>query len=99
MSFSRAERRRELAQRAKRVDPSCPPELIREIDATMAAAIVGKQIRIGETIGDVTKRLCPEIFAAAERQGFVLSFRLPQNTHEALTRGIIAYSLKRRALH
>lgn len=95
MTFSRADRRREEAERRRRIDPLCPPALVREIDVALAAAVAGKPIRAGEKIESVTKRLCPEIYEAAERQGFVLSFKLPENTHAALIRGIIAYSIKR----
>lgn len=99
MSFSRAERRAEAAKQRQRIDPSCPPELVEEVRVGLAASIVGQGVYIGETVGAFVRRVCPGIFTTAERQGFVLSFDLPENSIQALARGVIAYAIKRRPLN
>jgi hypothetical protein len=99
MTFSRADRRREEAKTRGRIDPACPRELRRDIDVKLASSIGGRSFFAGETLADVVKRECPDIFEIAAHQGFVLSFDLPENSHEALKRGVVAYSLKRQRLN
>lgn len=95
MNFTRVERRREEAKARNRIDPSCPREIIREIDVRLASSVAGKKVYLGETIQDLVERECPGIFAIAERAGFILSFALPENTAAALARGVIDYSIQR----
>lgn len=99
MTFSRQQIRREERKSAARIDPACPPELNREISVTLAGAIAGREFLSGETLGDLVKRECPLIFSIAERAGFVLSFDLPENTSDALARGVIAYAVRKSELN
>src|ERR1700735_2266858 len=100
-TISRRERRSEAAKGRSRIDPACSPELRREIDAVLASAISGRsfEFRASDTVERVFQRTIPEVYAIAEREGFVLSFDLPEMTRQALSRGIIAYSIKRRVLN
>lgn len=100
-SFTRADRRRQQSLAAKRVDSACSPELRREIDAVLASAISQRRLefRPGDTVERVFRVAIPEVYAAAERNGFVLSFDLPDMTPQALSRGIVAYSIKRAVLN
>jgi hypothetical protein len=101
MSFSRAERRREAALRRSRVDPACSADLVREIDVKLAASLAGKHLTFcrSETVADVLARECPDLFAFVEGRGFVLSFAVPENTPQALGRGVIGYTVRRKALN
>jgi hypothetical protein len=94
---SRAERRREQAKARRRVDPACPPELRRQIDAVLASAIAKKRFEFHptDTVDGVFRREVPAPFAVAAEAGFRLSFDLPEMTPQALARGVIAYSLTR----
>ena len=99
-TFSRAERRRHQALAGKRIDPGCSHELRRAIVAALAAAISKRhfEFRPLDTVESVFRTAIPEVYAVAEREGFVLSFDLPEMTREALACGVIAYSIKRRPL-
>jgi hypothetical protein len=100
-SFTRTDRRRQQSLAAKRIDPACSLELRREIDAQLATAISKRrfEFRAGETVERVFRSAIPEVYAIAEREGFVLSFDLPDMTPQALSRGIVAYSIKRRGVN
>jgi hypothetical protein len=100
-SFTRADRRRQQSLAGKRIDPACSLELRREIDAVLASAISKRRLefRPGDTVEHVFRSVVPEAYAVAAREGFVLSFDLPDMTPQALARGVIAYSIKRRPLN
>lgn len=101
MSITRAERRAEAAKKRSRIDSACPPDLIRTVDVAIATTIAGRRIsyRAGQTVAGVLSPLLPQAFAAADAEGFRLSLDLPDNTFERLARGLIAYSIKRKALN
>jgi hypothetical protein len=100
-SLTRADRRRQQSLAAKRIDPACSLELRREIDAVLASAISKRRLefRPGDTVERVFRSIVPEAYAVAAREGFVLSFDLPDMTPQALARGIVAYSLQRAVLN
>jgi len=100
-TFSRSERRRHQALASKRIDPACSVDLRRAIDAALAGAISKRrfEFRALDTVESVFRIAIPEVYAVAEREGFVLSFDLPEMTRDALSRGVIAYSIKRRVLN
>jgi hypothetical protein len=100
-TFTRADRRRQQSLAAKRIDPACSLELRREIDAVLASAISQRrfEFRPLESVESVFRTAIPEVYAVAAREGFVLSFDLPDMTPQALARGIVAYSIRRAALN
>lgn len=100
-TFTRTDRRRQQSLAAKRIDPACSLELRREIDAVLASAISQRRLefRPGDTVERVFRGVIPEAYAIAMREGFVLSFDLPDMTPQALARGIVAYSIRRAALN
>jgi hypothetical protein len=100
-TFSRTERRRQQSLAAKRIDPACSRELQGEIVAALASAISKRRFEFhsGDTVEHIFRVAIPEVYAIAEREGFVLSFDLPEMTPQALARGIVAYSIKRRAVN
>lgn len=76
-----------------------PQEARRQIALKLATSIAGKPAYKGETIGDLIGRYCPDIYDIAEREGFVLTFAIPENTHAALKRGVIDYLIRRPPIH
>lgn len=96
---NRAERRREQAKRRERID--APKEIEDRIRAEIASAIAKRHFEFfrGESVDAVFQREISHVFEFAQRDGFVLSFDVPEMTPQALTRGVIAYSLKRRPLN
>ena len=92
---NRAERRREWSKRAARIE--APPEVDGRVREQIATAVSNRRLefRPGETVQAAFVRMLPELFAFARALGFVLSFDLPEMTPAALSRGVIAYSLKR----
>jgi hypothetical protein len=105
---SRGERRREKkarerarALRHRLIDPTCPDDLLKDIHARLAAGIARQRFEFhpGETVQSVFARELADLFALAERNGFVLSFDLPENSPQALRMGFILYSIKRARLN
>lgn len=99
--ITRAERRSEAAKRRARIDPSCPAELVRAVDVKLATLLAGKALRFnpGDDVASVFTREFPELFALTEAEGFSLSFKLPETSREALARGVVGYTIKRRTLN
>lgn len=92
---NRAERRREWAKRAARIE--APPEIDGKVREQIATAIGNRRLefRAGESVQAVFMRLVPELFEFVRGLGYALSFDLPEMTPAALARGVIAYSLTR----
>lgn len=81
----------------KRIDQDCPPDLVRQVDVTLAAALAGQGIMMADRLGDLVARHCPEIFALTQPHGFELRFDLAENTHSALRKGRFYYRIRKRA--
>jgi hypothetical protein len=96
-TYTRADRRRQAALAAKRIDPACSRELRGEIAAAIASGISNRRLefRPGDTVDSVFRVSIPEVYAIASREGFVLSFDVPDMTPQALAQGIVAYSIQR----
>jgi hypothetical protein len=87
------------SDKRRRIHPDFPKDARRDIDVMMATSLARKGILAGETLGDIVKRLCPQIVEIAGRHGFELRFDLIENTHKALCKGRLAYQVRRPPLN
>jgi hypothetical protein len=87
------------SDKAMRVHPDCPPDVKRQVDVTLATSLSGKPVYADETLGDVVTRYCPAIFEGPAAHGFELRFDLAENTHHALTKGRLAYQIRKKPLN
>jgi hypothetical protein len=81
---------------SKRVHPDCPEDVRRQVDVILAINLVRKPFYKGETLGDVVKRHCPQIFEEPAAHGFELRFDMRENTHKALIKGRMFYQIRRK---
>jgi hypothetical protein len=84
------------SDKARRVHPDCPAEVKRDVDVMLATSLSGKPFFAGETLADVVKRHCPQIFDGPAAHGFELRFDLEENSHHALIKGRMAYQIRRK---
>lgn len=82
-----------------RIHPGCPAEVVREINIRLAVSLPRQPILSTETLGDVVKRVCPEVFDLPAAHGFELRFDMPENTPRALVKGRMFYQIRRKATH
>ena len=87
------------SDKSKRIDPTCPPDLVRLIDTHLAASCSRKPFYRGETLLDLVGRCCPDIFKLASERGFELRFDMPENSHHALCKGRLHYVIRRKPAH
>jgi hypothetical protein len=73
MRPTRADIRRERAETRQRIDPACPAEIDVEVRTRLAAALAGRRFERprGDTLGDLVRRECPDLFTKVEAVGFV----------------------------
>lgn len=83
----------------KRVHPDCPDDVRRQVDVTLATSLSRQPFFAGETLGDVVKRLCPDVFDGPAAHGFELRLDLTENTHRALIKGKLYYQIRRKPRH
>jgi hypothetical protein len=83
----------------KRIHLDCPDEVRRQVDVVLATRLVRKPFYARETLADVVKRHCPDIFDGPAAHGFELRFDMPENTHKALIKGRMFYQIRRAPAH
>jgi hypothetical protein len=83
----------------KRIHPDCPPDIWRAVNVALAVGIARQPMLSTDTVGDVVKRVCPEIFDIPAAVGFELRFDMPENTHCALLKGKVFYQIRRKPAH
>lgn len=101
MTRARAERRREAAKSRSRIDLAWPVDLDERLRCELASSIANRRIefRRSDSVHSLMAREFPALFAIASDAGFILSFDVPENSPQALGRGVIGYSIKRVALN
>lgn len=89
---------RKLNERLNRKNAKANPADAAFVVQTFLAAITGKAYFAGETLEDLVKRVCPEIYGLARERGLVFNLDirepetgLPMNTHAALKSARIFY--------
>jgi hypothetical protein len=87
------------SDKARRVHPACPAQVKRDVDVMLATSLSGKPFSAGETLVDVVARICPQIYQLPAAHGFELRFDLEENTHHALTKGRLAYQIRRKPVN
>lgn len=87
------------SNKESRVHPACPPEVRRQVDIVLATSLSKKPVYPGETLADVVARYCPQVFEGPAAHGFELRFDLAENTHHALSKGRLAYQIRRRPMN
>ena len=85
------------SQKDSRIHPDCPPEVVRAVDVMLATSLVRQPILSTETLGDVVKRLCPQVAEIPAVHGFELRFDLPENSRKNLSKSRIFYQIRRKA--
>lgn len=97
MNVSRAERRAEASKSQSRLDPAWTPAFDERLRGEIASSIANRRIefRRFETVQAMMHREFPSLFEFASDRGFVLSFDVPENSPQALSRGVIGYTIKR----
>lgn len=86
------------SNKGSRVHRDCPLDVKRDVDVMLATSLSRREVFAGETLEDVVKRYCPQIFDIPAAHGFELRFDMVENTHHALTVGRLAYQIRRKAL-
>jgi hypothetical protein len=84
------------SDKARRVHPDCPAQVKRDVDVMLATSLVRREVYAGETLGDVVRRYCPQIFDLPAAHGFELRLDLEENTHHALIKGRVNYQIRRK---
>ncbi len=77
------------------MDRGCPAELRRRAYQSLMLGIRQQGILRGERLPDLVARVCPSVLSFVALEGYRADLDLPENTHEALCRGVIAMELRR----
>lgn len=82
-----------------RIHPDCPADVWRAVNVVLGTQLSRQLILSTEVLGDVVKRVCPEIFDIPAAHGFELRFDMSENTHRALLKGKLFYQIRRKVTH